>query len=258
MDDASYFALEALSASGAKLLRKSPLHYKAARDTPRVPTPAMIFGTVVHTLALEPEKPAFVVKRLNWASKEGKAERAELEATGLPILNEADGDRALAIRDALHADTQVRDLLAGAKTEQVMLWEQYGVPCKAKADCIQGDMIVDLKTCVDASPSGFQRSVATFQYFVQCAHYLDGLAKTTGKPARDFVFIAVESQPPFAVGVYRLDHDAIKAGAREMQRAAFVYAGCLKTGEWPGYSREVTTLSLPRWAMPADDWSDAA
>ena len=74
-DDDQYFALEALSASGAKLLRKSPLHYRADQFKARQPTPAMIFGTVVHRLVLEPERPAFAVKYLNWASKEGKAER---------------------------------------------------------------------------------------------------------------------------------------------------------------------------------------
>ena len=41
MNDDEYFALEALSASGAKLLRKSPLHYRADQFKARQPTPAM-------------------------------------------------------------------------------------------------------------------------------------------------------------------------------------------------------------------------
>lgn len=258
MEDAEYFALEALSASGAKLLKKSPLHYYADRQKPRSPTPAMVFGTVVHRLALEPEKPAFAVKRLNWASKEGKAEKAELEATGLPILSEADGDRALAIRDMLWRDAQIAELLKGAETEVAMTWEQHGVRCKAKADAINGEYLLDLKTCIDASPRGFQRAVAEFSYWLQSAWYLDGYEATRGKPALDFLFIAVESQSPHAVGVYRLDHAAISAGRREMKRMAALYADCLKTNRWPGYSRATTTLSVPSWAMPADEWIEAA
>ena len=258
MTDAEYFALEALSASGAKLLRKSPLHYMADRQRKRVPTPAMIFGTVVHTLALEPEREAFVVKRHNWASKEGKAEREQLEASGLPILSEADADRALAIRDALHNDSDVRALLDAADKEQPMLWDQHGVRCKAKADAIGPGLIVDLKTTLDAGPAEFARSIATFGYFRQAAWYLDGYEATKGLRAKDFVFIAVESQPPYAVALYRLDNASIAAGRLEMKRAAAMYRECIASGIWPGYSRQVTTLSLPHWAMPKDEWGEAA
>ena len=257
MNDDEYFALEALSASGAKMLRKSPLHYRADKFKTRQPTAAMIFGTVVHRLVLEPERPAFAVKYLNWASKEGKAERERLEATGLPILSEADGDRATAIRDALWSNAQIAELLEGAQKEQVMLWDQHGVKCKAKADAIGDGVVIDLKTTIDAAPHEFARSVATFSYHLQAAHYLDGYRATRGGSA-DFIFIAVESAAPHAFALYRLDHETLAAGAREMKRAAALYRDCMKSGNWPGYEAGIATLALPRWAMPADEWSDAA
>jgi len=256
LTDEEYFALEALSASGAKLLRKSPLHYRADRLKSRQPTPAMVFGTVVHRLALEPERPAFVVKRLNWASKEGKLERERLEATGLPILSESDGDRATAIRDALWSDAQIAEMLEAATKEQAMLWQQHGVKCKAKADAIGDGLIIDLKTTSDASPREFARSVVTFGYHMQAAHYIDGYKALRGGQA-EFVFIAVESAAPHAVALYRLDREALAAGAREMARMAALYRDCIASDVWPGYQRELTTLSLPQWAMPADEWGDA-
>ena len=256
-DDDQYFALEALSASGAKLLRKSPLHYKADQFKARQPTPAMVFGTVVHRIVLEPERPAFAVKYLNWASKEGKAERERLEATGLPILSEADGDRATAIRDALWSDAQIAEMLEAAQREQVMLWDQHGVKCKAKADAIGDGVVIDLKTTIDAAPHEFQRSIATFGYFRQAAHYLDGYEATKGERAKDFIFVAVESQPPHAFALYRLDAASIAAGRLEMKRAAAVYRDCMQSGNWPGYEPGIATLALPRWAMPTDEWSDA-
>ena len=172
----------------------------------------MIFGTVVHRLVLEPERPAFAVKYLNWASKEGKAERERLEVTGLPILSEADGDRATAIRDALWSDAQIAEMLEAAQKEQVMLWDQHGVKCKAKADAIGDGVVIDLKTTIDAAPHEFQRSIATFGYFRQAAHYLDGYEATKGERAKDFIFVAVESQPPHAFALYRLDAASIAAG----------------------------------------------
>ena len=92
----NYFKLEALSASGAKLLARSPAHYKAAMEMSRTPTPAQIFGTVVHSMVLEPHKThsdLFSVKELNWTTKEGKEEKAKLEKIGLPIISVADLDR---------------------------------------------------------------------------------------------------------------------------------------------------------------------
>lgn len=252
MTDEEYFALEALSASGAKLLRKSPLHYKSDRERKRVPTAAMIFGTAVHKLALEPDTQAFAVKKTNWASKEGKEEKARLEASGLPILSEADAERALAIRDALHADKRIAALLDGAVKEKPNVWNQYDVLCKAKADAVKGDTILDLKTCIDASPAGFQKSVAAFSYHLQAAHYMAGFE------ASDFVFICVESQAPHATALYRLDKATLTAGALEMKRAAEIYRRCLQTNDWPGYDANVGTLTLPRWAMPQDEWGDAA
>lgn len=258
MTDEEYFALEALSASGAKLLKKSPLHYRADRDRPRQPTPAMVFGTVVHTLALEPGKPAYSVKTLNWASREGRIERQKLESQGLPILTQADADRAEAIRDALHTDKRIAGYLTGATVETPLQWEQHGVKCKAKPDAVVDGIILDLKTCVDASPAGFARSVAQFSYHMQAAFYIDGYAATHKSGARDFIFIAVESAAPHAVGLYRLDDAALAAGRREMRRAAELYRDCMQTGNWPGYAWDVTTLSLPAWAASPDEWRDVA
>ena len=138
-----------------------------------------------------------------------------------------------------------------------MLWDQHGVKCKAKADAIGDGVVIDLKTTIDAAPHEFQRSIATFGYFRQAAHYLDGYEATKGERAKDFIFVAVESQPPHAFALYRLDAASIAAGRLEMKRAAAVYRDCMQSGNWPGYEPGIATLALPRWAMPTDEWSDA-
>ena len=75
-----YFDIEALSASGAKLMLKSPAHYRYWKDNPKDPTPAMTFGTIVHALVLEPHRDIsklYAVKTMNWTTKEGKEEKAQ-------------------------------------------------------------------------------------------------------------------------------------------------------------------------------------
>jgi hypothetical protein len=106
---------------------------------------------------------------------------------------------------------------------------------------------VDLKTTTDASPAAFARSVATFRYHVQASHYLSGL-----HGAERFVFIAVEKTAPYAVAVYELDAAAMAAGDELRQRDMRMIADCRATGEWPGYSDDCQTLSLPKWALTAN------
>ena len=244
-----YFKLEALSASGAKLLARSPAHYKAAMEMSRTPTPAQIFGTVVHSMVLEPHKThsdLFSVKELNWTTKEGKEEKAKLEKIGLPIISVADLDKALRMRDSVWASKHAAELLTGCVTEQQTTWTGYDakVPCKGGIDAIGSAGIVDLKTTIDASPEAFARAIRSYGYYMQAAHYIDGVAETTGGIA-PFTFIAVEKQPPYAVACYTLSNDSLAAGWSAMNRIAKIYSDCISKNEWPGYEGKSVELSIP-------------
>jgi hypothetical protein len=83
-------------------------------------------------------------------------------------------------------------------------------------------------------------------YHVQAAHYLNGLE------AEKFIFIAVEKSYPFAVAVYELDASALLEGGSLAFRDLRRIATCRGLDEWPGYSQEITTLSLPMWAYNDD------
>ena len=249
-----YFDVEALSASGAKQILKSPAHYRAWKDAPDAQTPAMVFGTVVHALILEPERDdLYVVKPagLDRRTKDGKAAYEELLARGLPIIDDEDHYRALGVRDAVLKHPVARDLLAGARAEASLQWRGYGadVLCKAKLDAIGPAGIVDLKTSRDASPNSLSKTVASFQYHLQAAHYQYGVASDPGGPGVvPFTFIFVETEEPFGVSIARLSDDALERGLALMERAAELYAHCLKTGAWPAYEAVTHTVGLPGWS----------
>jgi len=247
--DTDYFKLEALSASGAKLIAKSPMHYKAAMEMQKTSTPAQIFGTVVHAMILEPHKShasMFSVKELNWTTKEGKAEKEKLERIGLPIISVADLDKALRMRDSVWANAHAASLLTGCETEQQTTWTGYDaqVPCKAGIDAFGPAGIVDLKTTIDGSPDAFARAIRSYGYYMQAAHYIDGVAETTGGIA-PFTFIAVEKQPPYAVACYTLSNDSLAAGWSAMNRIAKIYSDCIASNVWPGYEGKSIELSIP-------------
>ena len=130
--------------------------------------------------------------------------------------------------------------------EQSYQWQdsQTGEICKSRPDfhTDDGKLIVDLKTTSDASELGFQKSVHNFRYHVQAGFYLRSI-----KEAEQFVFIAVESKPPYLVAVYNASPEMIAAGNRVADKNLSTLAQCRKSGKWIGYSEEIKTLDLPRF-----------
>ena len=122
---------------------------------------------------------------------------------------------------------------------------------RGRPDALGDNLIVDLKTAQDASPEAFARTAANFGYHAQAAYYLDGL-RELGECDEDavFLFVVVEKTAPYGVAVYNLDEEALDAGRTVYQRAWQTMRQCRASNNFPGYSasRNIETLSLPRWA----------
>lgn len=259
MPSEHYHAVEALSASGGRKLRKSPLHYKLMRDTVSEPTAAMQFGTVVHACVLEPDALSCyaVAPKVDKRTTAGKADWAAFQAAhaGKIILSPDDDKRARACVAAVRAHPAAMKLLDGAHTEMSLFWNdaRYKAPCKCRFDAINRGGGIDLKTTQDASPDEFGKSIANFEYHAQAAHYISGAEHALNESPRFFAFVAVESEPPHAVACYYLPANAILAGQRLVAIALERYAEALASGKWRGYSQTIDAIQLPRWALRFDN-----
>jgi hypothetical protein len=260
MPSETYHAIEALSNGGGVKLRKSQADYKLMRTEKKAPTDAMIFGTAVHMALLEParfETDVVIAPIVNPYTKAGKEEKAAfaLANASKVILTVEAYRRALACAASVRAHPGASKLLQGAVTELSLFWvdKQYDIPCKCRFDLISHGGGTDLKTTLDASPEGFAKSVANYEYHAQGAHYMSGAEHCLNETPRFFGFIAVESQPPHLTGCYFLPSAAIRAGQRLMAIAAERYAEGLKTGVWRGYADTIEELHLPRWALRFDE-----
>ena len=249
----AYHADPAVSASHLHAVAASPYHYwKRFIDPQRQPvepTAAMRLGSLVHCAVLEPDE---LRKRYGVCgprnTKAGKEQAAEMAASGIEAVTEADMALAQAMCAAVREHPAAALLLASGKAEQSFWWDDItsGLRCKCRPDWYSGTTIVDLKTTTDASPAGFAKSVANFRYHVQANHYLAGTF------AQRFIFIAVEKTYPYAVGVYELDADAMAHGAELRRQNMQAIADCRAINEWPGYSTGIESLSLPSWALRPD------
>lgn len=256
LTNAEYHASPAISKSGLDLIRKAPALYRWRRDNPQEPTPAMRLGTLTHSAVLEPDSFASSViarpEGIDRRTSAGKAEwnAFEIEANGREIITAEEMAKLAAIRDAVHAHPAAAKALAGSPTiEQSIFWDVDGIACRCRPDCVtERNVIVDLKTTRDASPDGFAKSIAGYRYHVQAAFYSDGYEAAFGSPPRGFVFIAVETEPPYLVAVYVASEAMVIRGRADYLADIETFRRCRDADEWPGYSDTPLTLELPKWA----------
>lgn len=261
MSNEDYHGSAGISKSGLDLIAKSPLHYWARyldpKRAPRHETPAMVTGTAIHTAVLEPARfaaeyrvaPA-VDKRTTAGKADWAAFVADCEANNLTPISIGDLEIANSISDVVRSHHTATELFGAGVPELSMFWEdqQTGVLCKCRPDWMaDGNILVDLKSTVDASPEGFAKSAFNYRYWVQAAWYLDGVEIATGTRPDAFVFVAFEKEPPYACGFYYATDEMIEAGRAEYRRVLDLYADSLKHQHWRGYSPELQPLAMPAW-----------
>lgn len=243
--------------SGLDLISQSPFHYWARYlDPERIepePTPAMVFGELVHAVLLEPERAAaeYVVAPagLDRRTKEGKAWVAE--NAHKHVVSATDWEAAQRMRSALVANEFVRKALERGVAEQPIrtTHPDTWAGLKAKPDWFDVDsgLVLDLKTTVCAAKADFAKSVVRYRYHVQEAFYRDVL-QWAGYEVKRFVFAAIEKTHPYAMAVYELPAEAVEHGRKLYERDLLVYSACQESGIWPSYNPEPQTLELPSWA----------
>lgn len=240
----------AVSKSWLDRIDRSPAHLRAYLDGKSKDTPTLLLGRLVHCAVLEPDLvfQKFVVPPdINRRTKAGREEYAawEAENANRTIVTADQLDLALAIRDSVYHNRAAKALLNDGDPEATVVWKNTdtGELCKARADWLRENVIVDVKTTQDARPEAFARSIANYRYDVQTSHYEEGF------DIDRFVFIAVEKDPPYACAVYAAD-DLIRARGKEARdRNLRTYAECKATDTWPGYEEVIHTIHLPRWAV---------
>lgn len=252
MNNAEYHAnRNHVSKSWLDKIAKSPATLKEYLDNPKqTTTPALEFGSLVHALVLEPDnfESEYIVQahKIDKRTREGKIQYKEFmeEADGKKIISSEDMQKASDMKESIMRHRVASKLFKGGKAEQTVFFkDEQGCKCKARADYLRENCIVDLKTTKDASPSEFAKSVANYRYDVQQAHY----CKAFNLDA--FVFVAVEKEPPYLVGVYVIDAEAEERGERLRERDIQVYLDCVENDFWPGYADTIEEISLPYWSL---------
>jgi len=245
----------------------SPSHYLAKLNQPMIPTPAMIFGTAVHRLTEDEAsfldeytmKPASIDRRTK-AGKEAYAE-FEAESEGKIIMERDDWQRAWKIHESFLRCPDpliqiVRDIQGIREVPILFTNEETGMACRCKPDKlvevndgaandwlasefptlfnpIHNRIVIDYKTTSKVPTArNFKwnlegKANGGFGYGLAAAHYLEGTK------ADAFLWIVLETSPPFTVTRFLLSpssHERFATRRIEIMRELMV---CKRTGIYP-------------------------
>lgn len=254
-----YDAIDAINYSKLKAFARSPLHYKAAleaaledEEDEESESAALIRGTYIHTKLFEPEKFAAQYAVWDGGDRRGKAWTAfaELNASQT-ILKTSEVKEWDAVCAAVKSNPLAARYLGSGKSEVTLTWDLLDgrFKCKGRPDRICDEAIVDVKSTRNASKKAFEKQSASLLYHVQAAFYVDGLAQVTGE-TKPYVIIAVETERPYPVTVFRVPEYVLDTGREEYIAMLSKLDECRLSGEWPGYASGEVELELPRWMTP--------
>lgn len=256
ISNSEYHASAGISRSMLMDFKRSPYHYwykhLSGLAKKEDATPAMNLGNAVHTLVLEEskfEEEFHIIHQQKRPSKNTPPhDKMMAEAQGRIILTKDEYLQAALMAKSVLNDENASQLLQDCIIEQSIYFthKSTGLQVKARPDAWSGQIIMDLKTTADARLKSFQSSCMTYGYFIQAA-IVDAAISSIGEKMEHFVFIPVEKEPPYCVGVYMTDSDSLDYGAKQFDGLMENLAKCLESNTWPGYG--VQDLSAPAYAQ---------
>lgn len=259
MTEKEYRSAEGISHSQLLKLLESPEKFQYLQEHPEEPTEAMIFGQAFHMMVLQPgiwARNFTVAPECNRRTKAGK-ERWNIfleESKGKTVLSNSTFVQIKEMADKLCMNKLISRLLDG-ECEKEFFWndDQTGERCKCRVDSLScigiQQVITDIKTTTNADTKSFMRDAIKYGDHVQTAMYIDGVQAITGKET-DFIFIAIEKKPPYAINIMQADPLFIDYGRKEYKRLLNQYHECKTSDNWYGYNGKenyINALCLPEW-----------
>lgn len=238
-------------------------HYLHPSPVPHEDTEATAFGTAAHCYIVEgpgvfSDRYLLKPRGMNFATKAGKAWKEEYEGRG-EIITTDDFEAICAMAKAVADHTVARTMLSGGRPEVTLVAhdDETGLWLKARPDYFRGALGVNFKTAANGKREPWERQAWSLGYHISAAMSIDVMA-ACGIKSPLYGFVVQEKEPPYTV-VARVLDDAVIGWGRIQYRAALrKFADCLASGKWPGYSDDVETVGLPKWAERGlQDRSDA-
>lgn len=227
-----------LSFSSLNSFRESPKDFIDYKFKEKKTTDAMLFGSMVHCLVLEPDdfenryavlddqdicvqigglKPRSTNKYKEWKevflAEIGKRE---------PITQENYQYAKIIAGNVLHNRASRKIFAQLNKREHPIEWEYKNFKFKGFIDGMSDVIVLDFKTCASAKPKKFQRDIVEKGYYLQAAMYLTGIGIML-----PYYIIAADKKG--GVSVHKLHNHLIEHGLKEYEMLLDQFNACILT-----------------------------
>lgn len=255
----------AVSKSGLVQFARTPRNYllytQNVKSKPE--SDSMRTGKALHTCVLEPDEvnhlivkpdPAILGKGGARNTNAYKQWAAEMEAAKKIVVTDSQWEDVMRMIDSIYEDPrnlQAKELLTSGPAEMTFCWEDISHSLvKARPDKLPGaPIVVNLKTCRDASPEAFGKQAHNLNY--HWSAFIDTLGTTvvTGASHFEYYLIAVENTLPYDVAVYRVTPKIMDLARRQCEPLLHDLWWCKKNNQWPGYGSDIKELQFPGYAF---------
>lgn len=200
-------------------------------------TAAMERGTAVHALVFGTRK----VCGYPGAQRRGREYEAfAAEHADHEILTMAEFDKSRRMADSVLACELAQSCLQGV-AEETLLFRWMGLDCRATPDIRGPDYVTELKSSSSAEPARFGWHALRMGYHAQLRFQAIG----TGARIRDHWIVAVESDAPYPVTVFRVTDRAIEVGEKLLVLWAERLKNCEASNVFPPYTSTFAEIDVP-------------
>lgn len=284
LDIEAYHAMESVSKSQLDDLAQSPFHFYSRHLDPlrpaRTEKAGQLEGNLAHCAVLEPESfsdryvtiPTDAPRRpteAQWKAKNPSDSSLEAmdwwsgfnaENADKRVITTDQYEVAMRQADSIRRLPEIQTYLARGKAEVSAFWTDpiTGVKCRCRPDFVHqlsasSVVLLDVKTFSSAAADEFRRQCARKRYHVQDTFYSSGFSVAASVTVEKFIFVAVETDWPYAAASYVLGAESREEGYLECHRLLDLYEECQRTKRWDSYANKTTEIDLPPYAFTSQE-----
>lgn len=281
MSNDEYHERPEFSSSQLKDMLRSGAHFYShniAKEHERETKKHLDFGTLAHTLFLEPDQfgnefvvlPADAPRKPTDVMLNAKKPSDETiqKIEWWDAFNAEHGHKITITDELLDGAERIANNLRELSTCRFMENEYgmaeasiffkdplYGLDLRIRPDwhiapCknFPNGLIIDVKTTRDARHFGFSKQCGEYGYDLSAAMYREGFQQyydTEDKPP--FIFLVSENVAPFNCKQYKAPDLFLSVGEAKYRKTKELLAESLLIDEWDGYSKELEEIFLPSY-----------
>jgi len=231
-----------VSASDLKNFLVSPkyYHYKTFDEKPdKAEQRHFVIGSALHELILEPQlfKETYIISpKFDMRTTSGKIGYAEFQqqAYGKTILNIDEYEMIVQMGENATQNDTFKELINDSFRELSCYTtdSKTGLPVRMRPDSFSKNKstITDIKSCLQSGYKSFKSDVYKFGYSLTNAFYLDFLKR------ENYVFCAIEKQPPYQCALYMLSDEMIEYGRGQYRMALDLLKWSMDNNFWCSYN----------------------